>query len=295
MSHRRTFGRRIKAWLINFTAPLWSDRAYLTVKFWIHNGYWPDLKNPKSYNEKVNWLKLNLKNPDLSRLVDKAEVKHYIANKIGEKYIIPTLAIYDSVDEINFDELPEQFVLKCTHDSGGIVVCKDKSRLDKQKSLSILNKALKRKFISLTREYPYATVRPRIIAEKYMEDEFGELRDYKFFCSKGKPWMVFIATGRQKGIATFDFFDMQFNHLPIINGHPMSKVPIEKPICFDRMVELASTLSEEFIHVRVDFYEVKGEIYFGELTFFHNSGIEPIEPREWDFKMGEFIHLPLES
>ena len=238
------------------------------------------MKDPRSFNEKINWLKLNHIDKNLTKLVDKYTVKEYVASIIGEEYIIPTLAVYDSVEDIELDKLPKQFVLKCTHDSGGIVICKDKNKFDKEMAFKSLRHAMKRNFIALTREYPYKNVIPRIIAEQYMEDEYGELRDYKVFCSDGKPWMLFIASNRQTGIANFDFYDMEFNHLPILNGHPMAPFEITKPESFDKMIELAGKLSKGFIHVRVDFYIINGHIYFGELTFFHNSGLESIKPLE---------------
>lgn len=284
--------RRIANNIINKTAPMWSDRLFLQVKGFIKLDYKLNLDNPRSFNEKINWLKLNHKDESLTRLVDKYAVKEYVASIIGVEHVIPTLAVYDKAEDIDFDKLPQQFVLKCTHDSGGIVVCKDKNKLDKTKAVKMLHKALKRNFIALTREYPYKNVTPRIIAEQYMEDEYGELRDYKVFCSDGKPWMMFIASNRQTGLANFDFYDMEFNKLPIVNGHPNAPFQIDKPKSFDKMIELASKLSKGFIHVRVDFYDINGHLYFGELTFFHNSGLESIQPVEWDYKMGEYIHLP---
>lgn len=284
--------RRIANNIINKTASMWSDRLFLQVKGRIKLDYKLNLDNPRSFNEKINWLKLNHKDESLTRLVDKYAVKEYVASIIGVEHVIPTLAVYDKAEDIDFDKLPQQFVLKCTHDSGGIVVCKDKNKLDKTKAVKMLHKALKRNFIALTREYPYKNVTPRIIAEQYMEDEYGELRDYKVFCSDGKPWMMFIASNRQTGLANFDFYDMEFNKLPIVNGHPNAPFQIDKPKSFDKMIELASKLSKGFIHVRVDFYDINGHLYFGELTFFHNSGLESIQPVEWDYKMGEYIHLP---
>ena len=269
--------RRIANAIINKTAPLWSDRLFLQVKGRIKLGYKLNLDNPRSFNEKINWLKLNHKDESLTRLVDKYAVKEYVASIIGVEHVIPTLAVYDKAEDIDFDKLPQQFVLKCTHDSGGIVVCKDKNKLDKTKVVKMLHNALKRNFIALTREYPYKNVTPRIIAEQYMEDEYGELRDYKVFCSDGKPWMMFIASNRQTGLANFNFYDMEFNLLPILNGHPKAPFQIDKPKSFDKMF---------------DFYEINGHLYFGELTFFHNSGLESIQPVEWDYKMGEYIHLP---
>ena len=193
-------------------------------------------------------------------------------------------------------KLPKQFVLKCTHDSGGIVVCKDKTKLDRKKAIEKLRIGLKSNFVSITREYPYKSVKPRIIAEEYMEDETGyELRDYKIFCFDGEPKYLFVASDRQKdGEDTkFDFFDLDWNHLPVTNGHPNAKVSINKPKNFEEMIWVVKKLSKGIPHVRVDLYNCNGKIYFGELTFFHWGGMTPYDPIEWDYKFGEYIHLPI--
>jgi len=228
--------------------------------------------------------------------VDKFDVKKYVADRIGEEYIIPTYGVWDSFDEIDFDKLPDQFVLKCTHDSGGLVIVRDKSALDKTKARRKIEKCLKRNFYYLGREWPYKDVKPRIIAEAYMEDETtAELRDYKFFTFNGVPKVLFVASERQKeGEETkFDFFDMDYNHLPVCNGHPNASVPPKKPETFEKMRELAEKLSEGIPHLRVDFYEVNGKIYFGELTFYHWSGMVPFEPEEWDYTFGSWLELPI--
>jgi len=228
--------------------------------------------------------------------VDKIEVKKYVAEKIGEEYIIPTIGVWDNPDDIDFDALPDKFALKCNHNSGiGMVICKDKSRLDIEKVREGLRRGLAQDYYMSGREWPYKDVKRRILAEQFMEDEkTAELRDYKFFCFNGEAKMLFIASDRQKaGEETkFDFFDMDYNLLPFTNGHPNSKVLPEKPECFDKMRELAEKLSEGIPQLRVDFYEVNGRIYFGELTFFHWGGMMPFEPEEWDYKIGEWIKLP---
>jgi len=272
-----------------------SDEKFLKKVYRAYMGRELDLENPRSYTEKLQWLKLYDRKPIYTQMVDKYEVKKLVAESIGEEYIIPTLGIFDSFDEIDFDALPDQFVLKCTHDSGGLVICRDKSKLDMEEARKKLTKFLKRKYYHIWREWPYKNVKPRIIAEKYMEDKkTSELRDYKFFCFGGEAKLIFIATDRQtEGEETkFDFFDMEYNHLPFTNGHPNAKVAPEKPECFDEMRELAEKLSDGIPHVRVDFYEVDGKVYFGELTFSHWSGIVPFEPEEWDYKIGEWIKLP---
>ena len=268
------------------------DKVYIQLYYFAQFKHFCNLKNPKTYNEKLNWLKLNDRNPEYTKMVDKYEVKKYVSNIIGEEYIIPTLGIWDKFDDIDFDELPEQFVLKCTHDSEGVVIVKDKSKFEKNVARKKINDALKCNFYYIGREWPYKKIKPRIIAEKYMEDEeCGELRDYKFFCFNGEPKAMFIASDRGIGETKFDYYDLEFNHLNIIQHYPNSNLKIEKPKNFDKMIELAKILSKNFIHVRVDFYEVNGKIYFGELTFYHFSGFQPFVPNEWDYKFGELINL----
>ena len=284
----------IRKTLLNLFARCFSDKRYLKLLFPMSVGYKLDLKAPKTYNQKLQWLKLYDRRPEYTQMVDKVEAKKYVASIIGEEHIIPTLAVYDSVEDINFDALPIQFVLKCTHDSGGIVVCTDKSKLNKKQALSILRHGISRNYYYHNREWPYKNVKPRIIAEKYMEDESGELKDYKFFCFNGEPKAMFIASDRfDKNQETkFDFFDMDFNHLPFTNGHPNSSKIIKKPEGFNEMKELATKLSKGIPHVRIDFYDIKGKIYFGEITFFHWSGMKPFEPIEWDSIFGSWIVLP---
>jgi hypothetical protein len=254
-----------------------------------------NLDNPQTYNEKLQWLKLNYRKPIMTTMVDKYEVKKYIADLIGEEYIIPTLGVWDRVEDIDWDSLPNQFVLKCTHDSGGLVVCKDKSKLDKNKAQMRLATSLKRNYYYQNREWPYKDVKPRIIAEQYMEDESGyELKDFKWFCFDGEVKALFIATDRGvEGEETkFDFFDSEFNHLPFTNGHPNADREIKKPLSFYEMKVLASKLSKGFPHLRVDFYDINGKIYFGELTFYHWSGLTPFDPEDWDYTFGRWIKLP---
>ena len=254
-----------------------------------------DLDNPQTYNEKLQWQKLYDRRPEYTKMVDKYDAKEYVANIIGKEYIIPTLAVYDRVEDIDFDALPDQFVLKCTHDSGGIVICKDKSTLDIAAALKKLERGLKTNFYYQNREWPYKNVKPRIIAEQYMVDESGyELKDYKWFCFDGEPKALFIASdrGSDKEETKFDFFDMDFNHLPFTNGHPNASRPIMKPAGFDKMKELAAKLSKGLMQARIDFYDINGQVYFGEITFFHWSGMKPFVPREWDYIFGSYIKLP---
>lgn len=267
------------------------DEVFLKLVYRGRMGKKLNIKNPITYNEKIQWLKLNDRNPLYTKLVDKYEVKQYVSEKISSNIIIPTLGVWNSVDEIDFDSLPNQFVLKCTHDSGGLVICKDKSKLNIPETKKILNRCLKKNYYGQNREWPYKNVIPRIIAEKFIVDESGtELKDYKFFCFNGKPLFMFIATDRPHD-TRFDFYDMEFNHLPFTNGHENSEKNLTKPKSFNEMIQLAQEISKDFVHVRVDFYDVNGTVYFGEITFYHWSGMKPFVPEEWDYKFGEFIDL----
>lgn len=270
------------------------DKLYLKLKYYQRMGKKLNLDNPKTFNEKLQWLKLYDRNPLYTKLVDKYEVRRYIANSIGEEYLIPLLGVWDNFDEIDFDILPNQFVLKCTHDSGGLIICKDKTKLDISLVKNKINRCLSYNYYWHGREWPYKNVKPQIIAEQYMVDYSSyELKDYKYFCFDGVPRAMFIATDRSRpNVETkFDFYDMNFNHMPFTNGHPNSEVEIKCPDGFEKMKKLAAILSKGIPQVRVDFYNINGRIYFGELTLSHWSGFTPFSPEEWDLKFGEWIHL----
>ena len=284
--------KKLVLWTLNRCAKLLPDKLYLKLKFRLHMNKWMDFDNPQTFNEKLQWLKLNDRNPLYVSMVDKVDAKKYVASIIGEEHIIPTLGVYNSFEEIDFDKLPNQFVLKCSHDSGGVIICKDKSQLDMDNARKVLSNGLKRNYYYQTREWPYKNVKPRIIAELFMVDESGiELKDYKYYCFDGKVKMMFVATGRPYD-TRFDFFDTNFNHLPVKQGYDWADKPISKPLGFDEMISLAEKLSKNIPHVRIDFYDINGQIYFGEMTFFDSSGWTPLEPVEWDYKMGSWINLP---
>ena len=268
--------------------------AFLKRMYKIKMGKDLNLENPVDYTEKLQWLKLYDHRPEYTVMVDKYEAKKYVAQRIGEKYVIPLLGVWENVNDIDFAALPNQFVLKTTHDSGALVICKDKNILDIESTKKKLNYFLKRRYYDCNREWPYKNVKPRIIAEKYMEDStYKELRDYKFFTFGGVPKVLYIAQGRGKGEPTVaDFFDMDFNHLPFTIDHDMADVPPEKPECFEEMKRLAAILSEGTPQLRVDFYEVDGRVYFGEMTFFHCSGMEEFHPEEWNKTFGDWVILP---
>ncbi len=271
-----------------------TDEKYLKIFYWANMGKKLNLDNPQTYNEKLQWLKLYNRKKEYTKLVDKYEAKKIVADIIGDQYIIPTLGVWKNFGDIDFNSLPNQFVLKTTHDSGGVVICRDKETFDIEKAKRIIEKSQKNNFYLMGREWPYKDVEPRIIAEEYKEDaKTEELRDYKFFCFNGSAKALFIASDRQSDSETkFDFFDMDFNHLDFTNGHPNADVYPDPPENLKLMQELAEKLSVGFPHVRVDFYEVNGKVYFGELTFFHWSGIVPFDPEEWDYKFGSMIELP---
>lgn len=267
------------------------DKMYIQLNYLAHFKKFANLKKPVTYNEKLNWLKLNDHNPLYPKIVDKYAVKEYIADIIGEEYIIQTIGVWDNFDDIDFEKLPEQFVLKCTHDSEGLVICRDKSKLDLEEARNKIESSLKQNFFYVGREWPYKSVKPRIIAEEYMEDKIdGELRDYKFFCFDGKAKAMFIASDRINDTTKFDYYDLDFNHLDIKQKYPNAG-EVRKPLNFEKMIELAEILSKDMPHVRVDFYEVNGKVYFGELTLYHFSGFRPFEPSKWDKTFGDWLKI----
>ena len=277
-----------------------SDELFLKVDFFLRMHKKLNLKDPQTFNEKLQWLKLFDQKKEYSYLVDKYEVREFVAKRIGEQHLIPLLGVYNNVDEIDFNSLPEKFVLKPTHDSGSIIICKDKAKLNVQQAKQKLSKCLNRNYFLLGREYPYKNVKRRIIAEQFMEDENNSgLNDYKFFCFNGKPRILFFASDRynSKGLPPkFDYYDMEMNPLNLRSrGHETSINKLSYFPEFNQMIEFATILSKGIPFVRADFYLIKGQVYFGELTFFHDGGIVPFEPKDWDYKLGEMLCLPEEK
>lgn len=273
-----------------------SDELYIRMRYSYCIGKRLNLMKPVTFNEKLQWLKLFNRRPEYTTMVDKYAVKEYVASKIGKEYIIPTIGVWNNPNDIDWDTLPNQFVLKTTHDSGGIVICRDKTTLDKKSAIKKLEYAISHDNYSITREWPYKNVQRRIIAEKYIEScpDTHDLPDYKFFCFDGKVKALFVATDRNKPgeKVKFDFFDADFNHLPIKQGHENADTIPPKPRKFELMKVVASKLSEGIPHVRVDLYEVGENVLFGELTFFHFSGTMPFRPEEWDKLFGDMLTLP---
>ncbi len=274
------------------------DKVYLRLIYRCRMGRWLNLKHPQTFSEKLQWLKLYNRRPVFTIMVDKYAVKDYVAKIIGEKYIIPTLGVWDRTDDIEWDKLPNQFVLKCTHDSGGLVICKDKSKLNKEVAIKKLKSSLKQDYFKMWREWPYKNVPRRIIAEKYIEPkpDVNDLPDYKFFCFNGEPRYCQVITGRNTEMC-IDFFDKDWNHqlfhepkiYPFANPEPM------KPAKYDKMWNLAQQLAHGLTFSRIDFYNVGNDVYFGEITFFPTSGMGGFDPDEYDILFGKMIDLPNSS
>lgn len=274
---------------------LFNDKTYLKIRYYATFKNFLNLQNPQTFNEKLQWLKLNDRKDIYTKMVDKYEAKSYVSKIIGNKYIIPTLGIYNNFDEIDFNKLPNQFVIKCTHDSGGLVIVTDKSKLDIEKSKKKINKSLKRNYYYPGREWPYKNVKPRIIIEKYMKDNsINDLMDYKFFCFNGKCKFFKIDFNRLTKHQA-NYYDINGNFL--LFGEeicpPDFSKKLELPVNLKKMINLAEKLSQNITFLRVDFYEINGNIYFGELTFYPASGFGKFEPEEWDLKLGNLIDLSM--
>lgn len=280
--------------IVKTFAKCFSDRHYLELIFPLRAGYQLNLDNPQTFNEKLQWLKLYDHRPEYTQMVDKVEAKKYVSKIIGEEYIIPTLAVYERAEEIDFDALPNQFVLKCSHDSGGIVICKDKSTLNRKSVVRRLSRGIGKDYYYQNREWPYKNVKPRIIAEQYMSDLGSEIDDYKVHNFNGTPKFVLLCRDRYKKTGlTEDFYDTEWNHLDIKRpGHPQANENVPKPEKLHEILRLASKLSEGIPFVRSDFYIIGNKVYFGELTFFPAGGMRPFVPSKWDKTFGDWITLP---
>lgn len=272
------------------------DKLYLHLKFRQRMGQWPNLKNPKTFNEKLNWLKLYDRKPVYTTMVDKYEAKKYVAGIIGDKYIIPTLGVWDNFDDIDFDSLPNQFVLKCTHDSGGLYICRDKSKMDFGLAKKRINRSLKRNYYWHGREWVYKNVPHKIICEKYIDENGHVPIDYKVYCFNSKPYKVMLCIDRDANTPTrFYSFDIDWNLLRC-NGWG-KKAPADftlpKPKNLEKMFEFSAVLSQEIPFARVDWYEVGGQLYFGEITFYPESGFDNAILPETDALYGEMIDLSM--
>lgn len=273
------------------------DKLYLSLLYRTKLGKKLDWQNPKTFNEKLQWLKVYDRRPEYTIYVDKFAVRDYVAKVIGEEYLIPLIGVWDSIEEIDFAKLPDCFVLKCNHDSGRVCICKDKSTFDITFAKNKLKRSLEKDYYIKGREWPYKNVQRKIIAERYMIDDStsdGGLKDYKFMCFNGRVECSLVCTDRfnDSGLR-ITWFDRNWNVLPFERPkHPSIKEGLPKPKCYDEMICLAEKLSKNIPFVRVDFYEIKGKVYFGELTFYPGSGFEEFTPRSADEWLGSFIELP---
>ena len=275
-----------------------NDEEYIKMMYNEKFNTYPDLKSPKTFNEKLQWLKLYDRNDEYTKMVDKYEAKKYVREKIGEEYIIPNFGVWEKFDDIDFEKLPNQFVIKCTHDSGGLVICKDKAKLNIKEARKKINNCLKRNYYYPSREYVYKNIKPRIIAEKYITNgSEEELKDYKILVFNGKAKCSFVCSDRynkEKGLA-IDFFGINWKHMPVKRHYRNSDEEIQKPINYEKMIELSEKLAEGIPFVRVDFYEINKKIYFGELTFYPGAGLEEFEPVEYDKLLGDMLELPIKE
>ena len=292
--------KRGMMWGWSYIGHLFSDKTYIEVRYLLQMGKKLNLAPPKTFSEKLQWMKLYDRKPEYTMMVDKYAVKKYVADIIGEEYVIPTLGVWEKTEDIEWNKLPNKFVLKTTHSGGslGVVICKNKQTFDKNDAIHKLSKNLHSDAYRTQLEWPYKNVPRRIIAEQYIEPDplINDLPDYKFFCFDGEVKALFVATDRQKEgeEVKFDFFDADFNHLQFRQGHENALHIPSKPGNFDKMKQIASRLSKGFPQVRIDLYDVNGRVLFGEMTFFHFSGMTPFNPEEWDYKFGSWVKLPIE-
>ena len=272
------------------------DELIIRTKFLMKMHRRLNLASPATFNEKLQWLKLHDRRPEYSRMVDKVEAKKWAAEKIGEEYIIPNIAVYDSVAEVPWNSLPQKFVLKCAHDSGGVAVCRDRALFDLVRQRRRIERRSRKNYYHITQEWPYDSVRPRVLVEEFLEDgDKGGLRDYKFFCFGGRAHSVMICMDRAVGDPKFYFFDREWNLLRI--NRRGKEAPegftVARPEGMDRMFEIAEKLSEGIPFARVDLYNVGGKIYFGELTLYPKSGYDKNLLPETDLLLGSLIELPV--
>jgi hypothetical protein len=273
------------------------DKPYLSLRYRCNVGHWMSWSHPRTFTEKLQWLKVYGFRPEYTRMVDKYAVKDYVAGIIGQEHIIPTLGVWNRPEDIDWDSLPSRFVLKTTHGGGGggVVICKDKATFNRQAAIEKLANNMKGPKKNSYREHPYDNVPRRIIAEQYMEEtvrpEVDDLIDYKFYCFNGEPKLVMVAGGRQKGNKRFGYYDTKWNPVHITWGAPRPDVEFERPTDLGDMLKIAAKLSAGLVHARIDLYNINLHVYFGEITFFDASGFAPISPESYDAVMGSWMQL----
>ena len=270
-----------------------SSETYLKMLFLMRTGKHLNLNAPQTFNEKLQWLKLYYHKPVFSCMVDKYGAKQFVAERIGEDRVIPTLGVYKSFEEIDFDALPNQFVLKCTHDSGGLVICRDKASLDKEAAKRKIEKSLKVNYFWHSREWPYKNVSPQIIAEAYMEDIGNStLPVYKIFCFGGEPKLIQSIQNDKTAEESIDYFDTNWDLLDMRQNYPNSANPLPRPQGLEEMLSYARVLSAGHPFLRTDFYSINGKVYFSEFTFYSDGGMAVFYPSTWDLELGKSIVLP---
>ncbi|MCD8118522.1 MAG: glycosyl transferase [Lachnospiraceae bacterium] len=268
-----------------------SDEQYVKLTYRIAFGRKLNLDNPQAFTEKINWYKLNWRDPLAKKCADKYEVREYVRENVGDQYLNDMFGLWNNVDEIDFSSLPKKFVLKPTNGSGDVLICENKDCFDWESGKKVLQQYSKRHFSGKTKEWAYYDLPYRIIGERYIESsDEKQIKDYKFFCFEGEPKFLFVASERGTEHLKFDFFDMDWNWLPVTNGHEHNP-NLKKPVLFDKMVDVARKLSAAFPHVRVDLYEEEGRVLFGELTFYHFGGFTKFEPDSWDFEFGKYFDI----
>ena len=286
--------QRVAAYILQKYFNWLPDKYYLKLMFRFKMGYKLDLNNPKTFSEKLQWLKLYNRKPEYTMMVDKYAVKEYVASIIGEQYIIPTLGVWDKPEDIEWDKLPQKFVLKTTHGGGstGVIICRDKATLDKEKAIVGLNLSMKQDIYKSLKEWPYKNVKRRIIAEQYIADENDELNDYKVFNFDGEPRMIEVDYDRFKSHLR-NLYTTEWERIDAILKYPSSPTrEFSRPEVLDELKELCRKLSAGIPHVRSDFFIVNNKIYFGELTFFHGSGYEKTIPDSFNKTLGDWLVLP---
>ncbi len=276
------------------------DKLYLKIRHQAELGQKLNLKNPKTYNEKLQWLKLYNRKPELTMMADKYAVRDFVARTIGPQYLVPLLGVWQSFAKIDFTSLPERFVLKCTHDCDGLIICRNKSCLDLAAAKKFLNSSLAKNYFYVAREWPYKQIQPRIIAEQYLDDRSIDqyeddtspvLNVYKFFCFNGQP--RFLLHSVDKGDdCRYDYFDMDFQPLAMSAGIKKADYAVLEPQNFAKMKQVAALLAQDICHVRVDLFNIAGRIYFNEMTFFNWAGYQPFYPAKWDEILGSWLVLP---
>lgn len=281
---------------ILYIAQCLPDKQFIQLQYWIAMRKKLNLKNPKTFNEKIQWLKLYDHNPQYTRMVDKVAAKDYVAGILGEDYIIPTLGVWEKAEDIEWDTLPEKFVLKCNHDSGGLIICRDKSKLDKNAAISKLNKSLKTDFYRKEREWPYKNVQRRILAEELLEPKPGtnDIPDYKWYCFDGVPKFCQVIQNRSSK-ETIDFFDIDWNHQNFVGLNPMAdnaEVTPPRPSNLDIHIKIARELSKGIAFSRIDLYEMGQKTYFGEITLYPASGLGSFRPDNYNEILGQMLNLP---